>query len=308
MPVADPVSAVRAFSRFYTSRIGVLEPGLLRTPHTLAEARVLYELAQAEQLEVAELRARMVIDAGHLSRLLARLEDQGLVARKRSTADGRRQLARLTPGGAEAAATLDRRSTEETAERLAGLGAAERARLVAALAEVRRLLEPGTAPPAIVLRPPRPGDLGWVVQRHGALYTEEYGWNAEFEALVARIVADFAEHADPARDSVWIAEVDGEPAGCIFCVRQDDRVAKLRLLLVEPRARGLGLGARLVDECVGFARRAGYAELALWTNDPLAHARRIYERAGFTLVAEESHHSFGRDLIGQTWSLPLQRG
>jgi DNA-binding MarR family transcriptional regulator/GNAT superfamily N-acetyltransferase len=305
MAAADPVAAVRAFSRFYTSRIGVLEPGLLRTPHTLAEARVLYELAQAEQLEVAELRARMAIDAGHLSRLLARLERQRLVARERSPADGRRQLARLTAGGVDAAATLDRRSAEETGERLAGLSAAERARLVAALAEVRRLLEPSAAPAAIVLRPPRPGDLGWVVQRHGALYSEEYGWNADFEALVARIVADFAEHADPGREAAWIAEIDGEPAGCIFCVRQDDRVAKLRLLLVEPRARGLGLGARLVDECLAFARRAGYEEIVLWTNDPLTHARRIYERAGFTLVEEEPHHAFGQDLTSQTWRKPL---
>jgi DNA-binding MarR family transcriptional regulator/GNAT superfamily N-acetyltransferase len=306
MQVADPVAAVRAFSRFYTSRIGVLEPGLLRTRHTLAEARVLYELAQGEQLAVTELRDRMAIDAGHLSRLLARLERQQLVARERSATDGRRQLARLTPGGVEAAATLDRRSDEEIAERLADLSGDERARLVAALADVRRLLEPGAAPATVVLRPPRPGDLGWVVQRHGALYSEEYGWNADFEALVARIVADFAEHADRGREAAWIAELDGEPAGCIFCVRQDDRVAKLRLLLVEPRARGLGLGARLVEECLTFARRAGYEEMLMWTNDPLTHARRIYERAGFTLVEEQRHHSFGHDLSGQTWRRSLQ--
>jgi DNA-binding MarR family transcriptional regulator/GNAT superfamily N-acetyltransferase len=305
MPVVDPVSAVRSFSRFYTSRIGVLEPGLLRTPHTLAEARVLYELAQSERLDVADLRRRMAIDAGHLSRLLARLERQGLVARERSSADGRRQIACLTPAGAKASATLDRRSAEETEARLAGLGTAERARLVAALAEVRRLLDPDGPPPSVVLRAPRAGDLGWVVQRHGALYAEEYGWNAEFEALVARIVADFASLADPARDAAWIAELDGEPAGCVFCLRDDDRVAKLRLLLVEPRARGLGLGTRLVDECLAFARRAGYEEIALWTNDVLTDARRIYERAGFELADCEPHGSFGHDLVSQTWRRAL---
>jgi GNAT superfamily N-acetyltransferase len=212
------------------------------------------------------------------------------------------------PGERYLTSTLDRRAAEETAERLADLGSAERARLVAAMAEVRRLLEPDPEPPAIVLRPPRPGDLGWVVQRHGALYAEEYGWSAEFETLVARIVADFAEHADPVHDAAWIAEVDGEPAGCVFCVREDERVAKLRLLLVEPRARGLGLGARLVDECLGFARRAGYEEIVLWTNDVLTTARRIYERAGFALVDEEPHHAFGHDLVSQTWSRRLQRG
>jgi DNA-binding MarR family transcriptional regulator/GNAT superfamily N-acetyltransferase len=303
--MSDAVAGLRAFNRFYTGHLGMLGPGYLSTPHTLAEARVLFELAQDEPTEVAELRERMRIDAGHLSRLLARLERGGLVARERSPTDGRRQLARLTPEGAAEFALLDRRSADEIGARLSGLGDAGRRRLMAALAEVRRLLEPAPAAPAVVLRAPGAGDLGWVVARHGQLYAEEYGWSADFEALVARIVADYAEHHDPAREAVWIAEVDAQPAGCIFCVRQDDAVAKLRLLLVEPRARGLGLGARLVDECIRFARRAGYRELRLWTNDPLVHARRIYERAGFRLVAEEPHHSFGHDLVGQTWSLDL---
>jgi DNA-binding MarR family transcriptional regulator/GNAT superfamily N-acetyltransferase len=305
MPATDPVAAVRAFNRFYTSRIGVLERGLVGTPHTLAEARVLYELAQADRLEVGDLRRRMAIDAGHLSRLLARLERQGLVARERSPADGRRQLARLTAAGTGAFATLDRGSAAATEERLAGLGADQRARLVAALAEVRRLLERDAGPPAVVLRAPRAGELGWIVQRHGALYSAEYGWNAEFEALVARIVADFASDADPAREAAWIAEVDGEPAGCVLCVREDTRTAKLRLLLVEPRARGLGLGTRLVEECLAFARRAGYREIVLWTNDVLVAARRIYERAGFDLIASEPHRSFGHDLVSQTWRRKL---
>jgi DNA-binding MarR family transcriptional regulator/GNAT superfamily N-acetyltransferase len=301
----DAVAAVRAFNRFYTPRVGVLGPRYLGTPHTLAEARVLFELGQAERLEVGELRRRMAIDAGHLSRVLARLDRQGLVARERSPYDGRRRLARLTGAGAEAFAALDRRATEDAAGRLSPLGDAERRRLVGALGEVRRLLDAAEPAPEVVLRAPRPGDLGWIVQRHGELYSEEYGWDASFEALVARIVADYAGRHDPAREVAWIAEAGGERAGCVLCVRAGDAVAQLRLLLVEPRARGLGIGARLVDECIAFARRSGYRELTLWTNDVLVHARRIYERAGFALIAEEPHHSFGHDLVGQTWSRPL---
>jgi DNA-binding MarR family transcriptional regulator/GNAT superfamily N-acetyltransferase len=303
--VSDAVTALRAFNRFYTAQLGMLGPGFLSTPHTLAEARVLFELAQEEQLEVAVLRERMRIDAGHLSRLLARLERRGLVARERSAVDGRRQLARLTPEGEADFALLDQRSADETRAKLEGLGEPEQRRLVAALGEVRTLLEPTPPARTVVLRPPRPGELGWVIERHGALYAQEYGWNAEFEALVARIVADFAQAHDAAREAVWIAEVDGQPAGCVFCVRAADDVAKLRLLLVDPRARGLGLGARLVDECIAFARRAGYRELVLWTNSSLVHARAIYERAGFRLVDEAPHRSFGHDLVGQDWSLPL---
>ncbi len=301
----DAIAAVRAFNRFYTGQLGVLGPGFLRTPHTLGEARVLYELNQAPELEVAALRRRMAIDAGQLSRLLARLEGQGLVARERSPADRRRQVARLTPAGADAAALLDRRSVEDTGARLSGLAGGDRARLVAALAEVRRLLDRDPPAPRVVLRPPVAGDLGWVIRRNAELYAEEYGWTAAYESLVARIVADYAQAPDPAREAMWIAEVDGVPAGCVCCVRESDDVARLRLLLVEPRARGLGLGGRLVDECLAFARRAGYREVVLWTQDILVQARRIYQRAGFRLVDEERHHSFGHDLVGQTWSLTL---
>ena len=304
----DAVAELRSFNRFYTGQLGMLAPRFLATPHTLAEARVLFELAQADQLEVAALRKRMRIDAGHLSRLLSRLEQRGLVARERSATDGRRQLARLTTQGEKDFAVLDRRSADDIAARLAGLDAAQRSRLVAALAEVRRLLQPAEPERAVSLRPPQAGDLGWIVQRHGELYSQEYGWSAEFEVLVARIVADYAEQHDPEREAAWIAEVDGAPGGCVLCVRHDDAVAKLRLLLVEPRARGLGLGERLVGACIAFARGAGYRELTLWTNDTLVHARRIYERAGFELVDEAPHHSFGHDLVGQTWTLPLQRG
>jgi len=304
--MSDAVAELRAFNRFYTGQLGMLGPRFLATPHTLAEARVLFELAQSEQVEVAVLRRRMRIDAGHLSRLLSRLEHRGLIARERSAADGRRQLARLTDDGAKDFAVLDRRSADDTAARLAGLDEAERSRLVAALAEVRRLLlQPAERERTVVLRAPHTGELGWIVQRHGELYSEEYDWNPDFEALVTRIVADYAAQHDPAREAAWIAEVDGAPGGCVLCVRQDDTVARLRLLLVEPRARGLGLGERLVGECIGFARAAGYRELTLWTNDTLVHARRIYQRAGFELVDEEPHHSFGHDLVSQTWTLAL---
>jgi DNA-binding MarR family transcriptional regulator/N-acetylglutamate synthase-like GNAT family acetyltransferase len=303
--VPDAVAELRAFNRFYTGQLGMLGPRFLATPHTLAEARVLFELAQDEQVEVSALRRRMRIDAGHLSRLLTRLEQRGLVARERSAADGRRQIARLTAAGTRDFAVLDRRSNEDTAARLAGLDGADRRRLVAALGEIRRLLQPAEGERTATLRAPGPGELGWIVQRHGELYAEEYGWDASFETYVARIVADYAEEHDAAREAAWISELDGAAAGCALCVRQDDDVAKLRLLLVEPRARGLGLGARLVDECIAFAGGAGYRELTLWTNDVLVHARRIYERAGFELVDEEPHHSFGHDLVGQTWSLAL---
>jgi DNA-binding MarR family transcriptional regulator/GNAT superfamily N-acetyltransferase len=305
--VPDAVAELREFSRFYTGQLGVLGPRYLATSHTVAEARVLFELAQSESVEVSALRRRLRIDAGHLSRLLSRLERRGLVERERSPADGRRQIARLTAAGARDFAVLDRRSDEDTAARLAGLDDAERRRLVAALGEVRRLLQhaPRDGERAVTLREPRAGELGWIVQRHGEVYAEEFGWDASFEAYVARIVADYAERRDPERETAWIADVGGAPAGCVLCVRHDDGVAMLRLLLVEPRARGLGLGERLVGECIAFARGAGYRELTLWTNDVLVAARRLYQRAGFTLVEQESHRSFGHDLVGQTWSLAL---
>ena len=302
----DRVAAVRAFNRFYTARIGVLRDGLLRTPHSLTEARVLYELGQREVTEVGDLRRELDIDAGFLSRLLARLQRDGLVARERSRDDARRRRIRLTEEGTAAFAELDRRSAAE-------IGAVLDALRPGGPATPRR--GDGRRPPTCSTtrrRPrrsccarPRPGDLGWIVQRHGALYAQQYGWDETFEALVARIVADYAESHDPRREAAWIAEVDGEPAGCVLCVRREDDVAQLRLLLVDPRARGRGIGARLVDECLHFARRAGYARITLWTNDVLHEARRIYERAGFELVESAPHHSFGHDLVEQTWARSL---
>jgi DNA-binding MarR family transcriptional regulator/GNAT superfamily N-acetyltransferase len=299
------VAAVREFNRFYTGVIGLLREGLLGTPYSLTEARVLFELARDDAVEVADLRRWLDIDAGYLSRLLARFEADGLVSRTRSPADGRRQVIGLTGPGRAVQADLDARSGAQIRALLAALTPDGRQRLAGAMASIREIIGPAPPPAAFVLRPPVPGDLGWVVQRHGALYAAEYGWDASFEALVARIVADYAARGDRRREAAWIAELGGEPAGCVFCMRKTDTTAQLRLLLVEPRARGLGMGGRLVAECVSFARRAGYREMVLWTNDVLHAARRIYQRAGFRLAGSEPHHSFGHDLVGQDWRLPL---
>lgn len=301
----EHIATVRAFNRFYTNLIGVLREGLLQSPYSLTEARVIFELAQREATEVAEVRAALDIDGGYLSRMLARFDADGLIMRERSVLDARRQVIRLTQPGRQAFAMLDARSAQEIRHLLARLEDEERRRLVGAMGTIREILE-GRAPrERFLLRAPRPGDFGWVVQRHGVLYAQEYGWDETFEALVARIVADYLDGRDPRRERAWIAEVDGDPVGCVFCVRSDGRVAQLRLLLVEPSARGMGIGVRLVDECLRFARQAGYDEMMLWTNDVLSQARRIYDRAGFALVAQEPHHSFGRDLVGQNWSLTL---
>jgi DNA-binding MarR family transcriptional regulator/GNAT superfamily N-acetyltransferase len=299
------VAAVRAFNRFYTTVIGILDEGLLGTPFSLAEARVIFELAGREATEVAELRRTLGIDAGYTSRILARLEDDGTISRERSAADGRRQVVRLTEAGRSTFAMLDSRSAQQIGELLSRLPEDGRRRLVGAMESIRAVLEAPPRPETILLRPPGPGDFGWVVHRHGALYAEEYGWDETFEGLVARIVAEYVEKRDPRRETAVIAEVDGEPVGSVFCTKKDARVAQLRLLLVEPTVRDMGIGTRLVDECMRFARRAGYQEITLWTNEVLEGARRIYERAGFELVGEERHHSFGHELVGQDWRRAL---
>jgi DNA-binding MarR family transcriptional regulator/GNAT superfamily N-acetyltransferase len=303
--VEDRVARVRAFNRFYTGVIGVLGEGLLETPYSLTEARVIFELAQRETTEVAVLRRALGVDAGYLSRILARFEADGLATRERSTGDGRRQVVRLTNAGGKAFRLLDARAADDVRALLSRLPDDEQRRLVGAMETVRGALEGAPRAETVVLRPPEPGDFGWIVGRNAAVYAGEYGWDETYEALVARIVADHLEHHDPRRERAWIAEVAGEPVGAVLCVRSDDDVAQLRLLLVEPSARGFGIGTRLVDECVRFARRAGYRRIILWTNDVLTDARRIYERAGFELVDEEPHHSFGKDLVGQTWALSL---
>jgi DNA-binding MarR family transcriptional regulator/GNAT superfamily N-acetyltransferase len=303
--LATHVAAARRFNRFYTRVIGVLDEGLLRTPYSLADARVIFELAQHDASDLAELRRTLDIDAGYLSRIVARLESSGLARRERSSADGRRQVVALTRKGRGAFEMLDTRSAAEIHKLLAPLGDEDQRRLVGAMNAIERVLGHVPEPRPFVLRPPGPGDFGWVVHRHGVLYAQEYGWDDTFEALVARIVADHLDHRDPKSEGVWIAEVDGEPAGCVFCVQKEEKVAQLRLLLVEPRMRGMGIGTRLVEQCLRFARQAGYDEIMLWTNDVLAAARRIYERAGFQLVDEERHQSFGQKLVGQNWSRRL---
>ena len=299
------VTAVRDFNRFYTNVIGLLREGLLDTPYSLTEARIIFELARADQTEAGRLRRWLDIDAGYLSRVLARFEADGIVSRSRSEQDGRRQVIGLTPAGRAVFAKLDALSAGQIRALLGGLPAWRRAGLLAAMASIREALDGTPRHSALVLRAPVPGELGWVVQRTGALYAAEYGWDESYEALVARIVADYAARADRKREAAWIAEVDGQPAGCVFCMRKTDEVAQLRLLLVEPQARGMGIGERLVAECIAFARRSGYRELMLWTNDVLHAARRIYQRAGFELVDSHEHHSFGHDLVGQDWRLPL---
>jgi DNA-binding MarR family transcriptional regulator/GNAT superfamily N-acetyltransferase len=299
------VTAVREFNRFYTNVLGLLREGLLDTPYSLTEARVIFELGRTDHAEVAALRAWLDIDRGYLSRILARFETDGLVTRQRSASDGRRQVIGLTPGGRSAFRMLDSRSTGQISGLLSERSPADQRRLTAAMASIREVIEGPARPPDFALREPEPGDLGWVVQVHGALYAREYGWDADFEALVARIMADYAAGHDPQRERGWIAEAGGLPAGCVFCVRKSDTTAQLRLLLVEPWARGAGIGERLVAECIAFARASGYAEIVLWTQDVLAAARRIYQRAGFQLVEEGRHHSFGHDLVEQTWRLAL---
>jgi DNA-binding MarR family transcriptional regulator/GNAT superfamily N-acetyltransferase len=299
------VAAVREFNRFYTNVIGLLRGKYLDTPYSLTEARLLFELGQREASEVTDLRRVVDIDPGYLSRILARFESDGLVGRQRSAADGRRQVIRLTGSGRTAVAGLDAQSAGQTRNMLAGLRDDEQRHLLEAMRVITGTLTESPQPRGYLLRAPRPGDMGWVVQRNGSLYAAEFGWDDSYEALVARIVADYVENRDPEAEAAWIAEVDGVQAGCVFCVREDTSTARLRLLLVEPWARELGIGARLVEEVLRFARQAGYTRITLWTNDVLASARRIYQRAGFTLDNESEHHSFGKDLTGQNWSRTL---
>ena len=299
------VAAVRGFNRFYTNVIGLLRGKYLDTPYSLTEARLLFELAQRDISEVTDLRRTVDIDPGYLSRILARFETDGLISRQRSAADGRRQVIRLTDSGRSVVAGLDARSAEQTRDMLAAVRDEDRRKLLDAMRVITETLTESPRPRGYLLRSPRPGDMGWVVQRNAALYAEEFGWDDSYEALVARIVADYVDNGDPDAEAAWIAEVDGAPAGCVFCVRDNATTARLRLLLVEPWARGLGIGSRLVEEVLRFARRAGYTEITLWTNDILNDARRIYQRAGFTLDNENQHHSFGKDLTGQNWSRAL---
>jgi DNA-binding MarR family transcriptional regulator/N-acetylglutamate synthase-like GNAT family acetyltransferase len=302
-----PVAAVRRFNRFYTRRIGVLERGFLKSPFSLAEVRVLYELAHRDAPTAADVARDLGLDPGYLSRLMRHLVARSLVERRPSGRDGRRQHLRLTGAGRRAFAELDRRQTAEVRHLVRAVDPAQRTRLTGAMQAIEQVLGATTEPaPGYLLRPPHPGDLGWVVHRHGALYAQEYGYDERFEALVAQIVADFVAHARPRRERCWIAERDGAIVGSVFLVHKSPTVAQLRLLLVEPSARGLGIGRRLVDECIRFARQAGYRRMVLWTQSELLAARHIYEAAGFHLTAREPHDSFGRrHLVAETWELTL---
>lgn len=304
----EQVRALRAFNRFYTQRIGILDP-YLGSAFSLTEVRVLYELAHHAPCTASELVRRLLLDAGYLSRILRRFAAEGWMERTPAPTDARQQVLALTQEGRAVFEPLQQRSREEATGLLAALAPAQRAELMAALQRAQALLSPEAAQArsarTIVLRDPRPGDMGWVIQQHGELYWREYGWNAEFEALVASIVAGMMKHHDPAWERGWIAELDGERVGSAFVVRKSKTVAQLRLLILAPAARGLGLGGRLTDECIAFARGKGYRKMVLWTNRNLDAARAIYARRGFTLVDSEAHHSYGRDLVGEHWELAL---
>ncbi len=302
------VEAARRFNRFYTRTIGVLHEGAYQSPFSLTAVRVLYELAHRDKPTATALGRELGLDAGYLSRILRGFERRGLVSKTRSVADGRQSHLSLTAQGRKVFAPLDARSHDDVAALLGSLSPAAQVRLVGAMQTIERLLgdraEP--APPtSYLLRAPQPGDLGWVVHRHGAVYAQEYGYDAQFEALVAEIVAHFVQRYNANRERCWIAEQDGEVVGSVFLVERSKTVAQLRLLLVEPQARGSGLGTRLVSECVRFARQTGYRKITLWTQSELRAARRLYQAAGFRVVGKEKNHSFGKDLVSESWELEL---
>jgi DNA-binding MarR family transcriptional regulator/N-acetylglutamate synthase-like GNAT family acetyltransferase len=299
------ISAVRRFNRFYTQQIGVLRGGLLASPYSLTEVRVLYELAHASRPLAFQIARELGLDAGYLSRVLRKFEKQGLVRRKASGDDARQNLISLTAKGRTVFAGLDINQNREVESMLSRIGPARRHQLLAAMGTIQRALSEHDNKPAYILRTHQPGDMGWVTHRHGVLYWQEYGWDERFEALVAQIVARFVQNFDRARERCWIAERDGEIVGSIFVVKKSASVAKLRLLLVEPSARGLGIGGRLVDEAIRFARNAGYKKMTLWTQNNLHSARKIYQAAGFKLSQEEPNRDFGKGLKAQTWDLEL---
>ena len=303
----DPqVQAVREFNRFYTRQIGILQEGLYKSPFSLTEVRVLYELSHRKQPTATELCRELGLDSGYLSRILRSFEKRGLVGKIRSEADGRQSLLSLTAKGAKVFRPLDEASSQDASKMLSALHTTEQARLVGAMRTIGSVLAPKQVEKsAYMLRTHQPGDMGWIVYRHGILYSQEYGYDENFEALVAEIVAEFIQNLDPKRERCWIAERDGEILGSVFLVKKSRDVAKLRLLLVEPSARGLGIGKRLVSECIRFARQAGYEKITLWTQSELKAARHLYEQAGFHLVDEKKHHSWTRDLVSETWELDL---
>ena len=305
MPGQEQIAAVRRFNRFYTRQIGVLRRNYLDSPYSLGEMRVLYEIAHGATT-ARDIGRALDLDAGYLSRTLRNFEKRGFLSRKTSKTDARASELALTARGHKAFAPFEDRSQQQVADMLAALAPDERARLVNAMGEIESLLDKaGPAPKTYTLRSPTFGDFGWIVSRHAELYAQEYGWSEPFEGLCAGIVADFANKNDPNRERCWIAEMNGENVGCVMLVKDNDEVARVRLLLVDPKARGLGLGARLVEECVNFAREAGYKRVTLWTHSVLAAARHIYEQAGFTLTSSEKRHTWGKDVVAEYWDLDL---
>jgi DNA-binding MarR family transcriptional regulator/predicted N-acetyltransferase YhbS len=304
----EQVNGVRGFNRFYTRQIGVLQEALLASEYSLAEVRVLYELNARGRTTATDLARDLELDAGYLSRLLRKLETQHLISRRAAAADARQSEIALTARGKSEFAELDSRSHDQIQALLSGMSRPERGELLRAMQTIERLW--GRAPlidKPYVIRAPEPGDFGWIVHRHGALYAREYGWSEKFEGLVAGVVADYVRSHQPRRDRCWVADCDGEILGCIFIMRVDDATAQLRLLYVEPRARGKGVGSQLVKECLRFAERAGYERVRLWTNDVLTSARRIYQSVGFKLVTTERHSQFGPSMTGETWELVFER-
>ena len=302
----ERVEAVRQFNRFYTEKIGVLHEGLLSSSFSLTEVRVLYELAHRERPVASKLGKDLGLNPGYLSRILSTFKTKKWIESKPSEQDGRQSILRLTEKGRKAFAPLNERAHDEIGILLGSLSESDQIRLVQAMESIKELLSPGPKNKMpYLLRPHQPGDMGWVVHLHGMLYAQEYGWDETFEALVAGIAAKFIENFDPKRERCWIAEIEGEIVGSVFLVRESETVSKLRLLIVHPKARGLGMGKRMVNECLRFAKQAGYRKTMLWTNNVLLAARHLYEVAGFKLVLEEPHHSFGHDLVGETWELEL---
>ena len=309
MPSHEPqphIAQVRQFNRFYTRQIGALNRGFLESKFSLTDVRVLYELRHRDRTTASVLGQELFLDAAYLSRILREFERKGLLVKTPSRADARQTILRLSAKGRRVFDDIEARQQLAVTDMLRHLPTDDQRLIVRSMQEIERLLEDKRSADAPYrLRELRPGDIGWITHRHGVLYHEEYGWDETFEALVAEIVADYVQHRDAQRENCWVAEYDGAIAGSIFCVKKSKAVAKLRLLYVEPSARHLGIGTRLVDECIQFARQAGYRKLTLWTQSLLGAARRVYERAGFHLVAEEPHHSFGADLVAQTWELDL---
>jgi DNA-binding MarR family transcriptional regulator/N-acetylglutamate synthase-like GNAT family acetyltransferase len=306
----DRIATVRRFNRFYTRQIGVLRKTFLDSPYSLAEARVLYEIASGHSLTASDIGRALDLDAGYLSRVLRNFEKRGLIRRKVSASDARQSHLALSPRGAKAYAPLERRSERDTGEMLARLAPDDQARLIAAMHTIETLLGGAaeTATPerqSYILRAPRPGDFGWIVKRHAEIYAQEYRWLAPFEGVCAQIVADFVNNGDAERERCWIAEMHGENVGTVMVVKDNPEVARLRLLLVGPKARGLGLGARLTDEAIRFARKAGYTKMTLWTHSVLTAARHIYQKAGFKLTRSEKHESWGQPVVSEFWDLEL---